>query len=90
MKIVFDTNIVLDVLLEREPFAAISINLFDAVERQVIQAYLYATTVTTIDYLLTKSLGKQSAKLSINRLLDLFAIADVNGVILKAVINLVG
>ena len=56
MKIVFDTNIVLDVLLEREPFASLSINLFNAVEQQVIQGYLCATTITTIDYLLSKSL----------------------------------
>ncbi|MTJ32681.1 PIN domain-containing protein [Aphanizomenon sp. UHCC 0183] len=90
MKIVLDTNIVLDVLLEREPFASLSINLFNAVEQQVIQGYLCAlcaTTITTIDYLLTKSIGKQSAKISINQLLNLFAIAEVNDVILKAAIN---
>ena len=87
MKIVLDTNIVLDVLLEREPFASLSINLFNAVEQQVIQGYLCATTITTIDYLLTKSIGKQSAKVSINQLLNLFAIAEVNDVILKAAIN---
>ena len=87
MKIVFDTNIVLDILLEREPFVSFSINLFNAVEKQIIQGYLCATTITTIDYLLTKSIGKQSAKVSINQLLNLFAIAEVNDVILKAAIN---
>lgn len=87
MKIVFDTNIVLDILLEREPFVSFSINLFNAVEQQIIQGYLCATTITTIDYLLTKSIGKQSAKVSINQLLNLFAIAEVNDVILKAAIN---
>ena len=71
MKIVFDTNIVLDILLEREPFVSFSINLFNAVEQQIIQGYLCATTITTIDYLLTKSIGNQSAKVSINQLLNL-------------------
>ncbi|MDD1417438.1 PIN domain-containing protein, partial [Dolichospermum sp. ST_con] len=42
MKIVFDTNIVLDILLEREPFVSFSINLFNAVEKQIIQGYLCA------------------------------------------------
>lgn len=87
MKIVLDTNIVLDVLLEREPFASLSINLFNAIEKKIIQGYLCATTITTIDYLLTKSVGKQSAKVYINQLLNLFAIAEVNDVILKAAIN---
>lgn len=50
MKVVFDTNIVLDVLLIREPYAQMSINLFDAVVSKEIEGYLCATTVTTIDY----------------------------------------
>ena len=51
MKIVFDTNIILDVLLIREPFAQMSINLFDAVVSKEVDGYLCATTLTTIDYL---------------------------------------
>jgi predicted nucleic acid-binding protein len=78
LKIVLDTNIVLDVLLEREPFASLSINLFNAIEKKIIQGYLCATTITTIDYLLTKSVGKQSARVYINQLLNLFAIAAIN------------
>ena len=62
MKIVFDTNIVLDVLLIREPYAQISINLFDAVVSKEIEGYLCATTVTTIDYLVAKRQDKQKAR----------------------------
>ncbi|MEI6429366.1 MAG: PIN domain-containing protein [Pseudanabaena sp. ELA607] len=87
MKIVFDTNIVLDVLLERQPFASQAIDLFNAVEQQTIQGFLCATTITTIDYLLSKQLGKDSAKIAINQLLNLFTIAEVNYVILKASVD---
>ena len=59
MKIVFDTNIILDVLLIREPFAQMSINLFDAVVSKEIDGYLCATTLTTIDYLVAKLQDKQ-------------------------------
>lgn len=49
----FDTNIILDVLLNRTPYADTAIDLFSAAEDKIIQGYLCATTITTIDYLIT-------------------------------------
>lgn len=86
MKILFNTNVVLDVLLNRQPFAANAIHLFSAVEQAVIQGFLCATTITTLDYLCTKTIDRQSAKNAINGLLELFAVAEVNQHILKAAI----
>lgn len=87
MKILFDTNVVLDVLLKREPFAADAVNLFAAVENKRIQGYLCATTITTIEYLCTKGIGKNSARQAIKALLELFVIAEVNQKILCAAID---
>ena len=72
MKVLFDTNVVLDVLLSREPYLDNAIALFDAVEKQIIQGYLCATTITTVDYLATKVLGKAGSKIAIGKLLELF------------------
>lgn len=87
MKILFDTNVVLDVLLNREPFAADAVNLFAAVENKRIQGYLCATTITTIEYLCAKGIGKNSARQAIKALLELFVIAEVNQKILCAAID---
>jgi len=87
LKILFDTNVVLDVLLNREPYAADAISLFSALERKVIEGVLCATTVTTIEYLCAKSIGKNSARQAINALLQLFAVAEVNQKILIAAID---
>ncbi len=76
MKVLLDTNVVLDVLLIREPFAQMSMNLFDAAVDKKIEAYLSATTLTTIDYLLAKQQNKQEARALICRLLDLFSVAE--------------
>jgi len=78
LKVLYDTNIVLDVLLKREPFADVAIELISAVENKIIQGYLCATTLTTIDYLITKANGKNSAKKTIIHLLQLFEVAAVN------------
>ena len=84
MKILFDTNVVLDVLLNREPYALDGITLFTAVENKIIQGYLCATT---IDYLSTKAIGRKPARLAISALLALFSIADVNRKTLVAAIE---
>jgi len=83
LKIVFDTNIILDVLQIREPHFQLSANLFDSVVNQSLQGYLCATTLTTIDYLMAKQYGKLQAREFIVELLDVFLIAEVNQTVLK-------
>lgn len=87
MKILFDTNIILDMLLNRSPHASNAIALFCMVEQNVIQGFLCATTITTIDYLCTKAIGKDLARSAINQLLELFLIAEVNQMVLKNAVN---
>ena len=83
MKVLFDTNIILDVLLIRNPFFALSANLLDAVESKDIDGFLCATTLTTIDYLVTKFQNKYVAKLAISKLLSLYSIEEVNQSVLN-------
>lgn len=78
MKVIIDTNVVLDVLLERAPFVNASVAVFCLVEESRIDAFLCATTITTIDYLLTQSLPASEARDALHRLISLFEIATVN------------
>jgi predicted nucleic acid-binding protein len=88
LKIVFDTNVILDVLLAREPHLKLSETLFCEVERGNIQGYLCATTITTIDYFLAKASNRETAKITIDKLLRLFSIAEVNSSVLKKSLDL--
>jgi predicted nucleic acid-binding protein len=78
LRVLVDTNVVLDVLLAREPFAAQAAQILALVERARIEASLCATTVTTLHYLLTQSLPADEARQAMRGLLDLFEIAPVN------------
>ena len=78
MRIIVDTNVVLDVLLARKPFVEAAARLFALVEQSRIEGLLCATTVTTIDYLLTQSLPSPERRETLRRLLELFEIAPVN------------
>ena len=83
MKVLFDTNVILDVLLDREPFSEEASILLSKVEQSEIIGFACATTITTIHYLATKALGSEAAARHIQSLLSLFVIAPVNRVVLE-------
>jgi len=87
LKILFDTNIILDVLLEREPFFEIAASLSDAVEAKTIEGYLCATTLTTIDYFLTKYRNREDANSAVKKLLRLYSVAKVDRTVLESALN---
>ncbi len=88
MKVLLDTNIVLDLLLQREPFCDDAKVIFELIESNKIEGYLCATTITTIYYLISKNSTKNQADNIISQLLQLFNIADVNkNILLKSLDN---
>lgn len=83
MKVLFDTNVILDVMLDRQPFSDDAAQLISMVEGSEMQGFVCATTVTTIHYLMAKSLGARAAIKHIRLLLSLFEIAPVNRVVVE-------
>ena len=77
---------VLDVLLGRDPFVKPAVDLFRLVEESLIDAFICATTVTTIDYLLVKSLPAPKARSALRKLISLFEIATVNRPVIERAI----
>lgn len=84
MKVLFDTNVVLDVLMDRMPFSEAAVDLFSKVEEGTIIGYLCGTTVTTIYYLASKVVGTARAKQEVKKLLGLFEVAPVNRPVLES------
>ena len=82
MRVLFDTNVVLDVLLDRAPFAEVGANLFSRVERGELTGFVGATTVTTVHYLSSKVVGTVRAHDVVEKLLILFGVAAVNRTVL--------
>ena len=63
------------------------IDLVGMVENKKIVGYLCATTITTLDYLISKALTKKQAKIEIGKLLKIFRIAEVNAKVLALSIH---
>lgn len=87
MRVLFDTNIILDVLLNRKKFVELSANIVGMVESNNIDGYLCATTITTLDYLISKAINRKQAKIEIKKLLTIFRIAEVNSIVLELSVN---
>ncbi|MBO4718216.1 MAG: PIN domain-containing protein [Spirochaetales bacterium] len=61
MRYMIDSNIILDVLLEREPFYSSSRRVLDLCEDRRIMGFISASTATDIFYLIRKALGSIDA-----------------------------
>lgn len=83
MKVLFDANVVLDVLLAREPHADMAAQLLSLVDNGKLQGSICATTVTTIHYLATKAVGRKQAHRHVRELMALFEVAPVNRDVLE-------
>lgn len=87
MKILFDTNILLDVFLEREPFYDASFTTLSIAEQDVIEGWLSGTTISTLFYLLQKGLSMKMADKHLRNLFKIFHIAPVNRAVLEDAID---
>ena len=78
MKLLIDTNVILDILMKREPFFTDSYAAVRKAAEQDAECYLSSSAITDIFYILRKSFqSAQRAKLILNDLTQLVALSDV-------------
>jgi predicted nucleic acid-binding protein len=87
VKVLFDTNILLDVLLGREPHVEVASRLFSLVDNGRIQGSICATAVTTTYYMTAKGLGSKRARDQVRTLLSIFEVAPVDGGVLQRALD---
>jgi predicted nucleic acid-binding protein len=87
-RILFDTNVVLDVLLDRKPWAEMSAAVWSVVESGSCEGMLAAHAVTTIHYMLRKENGSAGAKRVISAILRVFRVAAIDGAVLGDALQL--
>lgn len=86
MRALIDTNVVLDFLQEREPFAEDAVRLFAQIDAGDIQGFIAATTITNIYYIVRKMAGIDAAQDAIAQiLLDLNLCAVDASIIQQAI-----
>ena len=87
-RILFDTNVVLDVLLDRQPYVEASAAAWAAVETGISEGMLAAHAVTTIHYLVRKEMGNIKARRIVTAILRVFGVAAVDGAVVQEALQL--
>ncbi|MEA5581606.1 PIN domain-containing protein [Nodularia harveyana UHCC-0300] len=88
MRVFIDTNIVLDFLLEREPFVEDAVKLFAKIDAGEIAGFIAATTITNIYYIIRKAAGVKVAEDAISQILSDLHICAVDKNVLEQAISL--
>ena len=79
MKLLIDTNILLDVLLKREPFYYKAVEVLELVQYDNVQEYVSAAAVTDIYYIAYKYLkDKGLVRQLLKKLMGIVSIASVS------------
>lgn len=83
MKILIDTNIIMDVLADREGFAEPASQLFKLCEVGKVQGVVYALSIANIAYIMRKELDRSQIEEVISKLGSIFTLADMKADDLK-------
>ncbi len=86
--ILFDLNIILDVLQEREEFYTFSASLLAFAETGRIQGWIAAHSVTTLFYLIAKDKSPEQARVTLTSLLQFLKITPVDQMTIEQALNL--
>jgi predicted nucleic acid-binding protein len=87
-RLLVDTNVLLDVLLDRQPHAEISAAIWASVETGRWEGFLAAHAITTIHYLVQRELGATRAKQMIGLILRVFRAATVDSAVFEQSLRL--
>ena len=80
MKLLLDINVLLDVLLQREPWAESAAHLLTKIERGEASGFVAGHTLTTIHYIVSRARDRHSAAAAISDLLRFLDVVPVEKV----------
>ena len=90
MRILLDTNVVLDVLLKRVPWVNAASTIWQAIDDKQIDGYIAACTLTDIFYIARRLTDKSKAQAAVQVCLDAFHICPVEASTIEMALTLSG
>ena len=74
-----DTNVLIDVILDRKPWADDATTLLDKVAKREARGYVAGHAVTTVYHLVERAKGRAVATTAISDLLDILTVVPLEG-----------
>lgn len=85
--VLFDSDVLLDVLAQRQPFVAASAQALSTVTQPQVQGYISGHAVTNIFYILRRQVGSETARELLSRLLQHLQVASVTDAVIRAALQ---
>ncbi|MEA5418433.1 PIN domain-containing protein [Spirulina sp. CCNP1310] len=86
-RVLFDSDVLLDVLAQRQPFLVASAQALNTVTQLQVQGYVSGHAVTNIFYILRRQVGSETARQLLSRLLQYLQIASVTDEVIRAALQ---
>ena len=86
-RVLFDSDVLLDVLAQRQPFVATSAQALNTVIKPEVQGYVSGHAVTNIFYILRRHVGSERARELLLRLLQHLQVADVTDEVIRSALQ---
>lgn len=86
-RILFDSDVLLDVLTQREPFFILSAQALNVATRSDVQGYVAGHSVTNIFYILRRQIGGEQAREKLSILLQKLKVASVTDAVIQAALK---
>ncbi len=88
MRLLLDTNVILDVVARRDPWWEDSAAVMSLLETDEIQGFIAAQSVTTLHYLAAKHLGQSQANAAVIELLNIASVVPSDQTLLLGALSL--
>jgi predicted nucleic acid-binding protein len=82
-RVLFDSDVLLDVLAQRQPFVVASAQALNTVTQEQVQGYVSGHAVTNIFYILRRQIGSEAARELLSRLLQRIQVASVTDEVIR-------
>ncbi|UBF28226.1 PIN domain-containing protein [Kovacikia minuta CCNUW1] len=86
-RVLFDSDVLLDVLAQRQPFVVASAQALNMVTQPQVQGYVSGHAVTNIFYILRRQVGSETARELLSRLLQHLQIASVTDEVIRVALQ---
>jgi predicted nucleic-acid-binding protein len=83
----FDSDVLLDVLAQRQPFVIPSAQALNTVTQPHVQGYVAGHAVTNIFYILRRQVGNETARDLLSRLLQHLQVANVTDEVIRTALQ---
>lgn len=86
-QVLFDSDVLIDVLAQRQPFVTASAQALNRVTQPEVQGFVSGHAVTNIFYILRRQVGSETARELVSRLLQYLQVASVTDEVIRAALQ---